>query len=334
MPLDIVIPDLVAPADAPERLRSVRLHALERWLARADIETVPAEGPHGWLAAAYALPSPAPEAAIALAGEGRAQPGAWLRADPVHLRIDHDALMLHDAAILGVSKPEADSLVAALQRHFCGDGLEFQAPAAERWYVRATAQGLPATTPLWKAFGRNIFGLLPEGGGSVSWRSALTEAQMVLSAHEVNESRAKAGKPPINSVWFWGEGSTPAHVPQRHALVYASDMFARGLGTLGGAQVRALPGAIGDIDLVREGADVLAVIDTLTAPLHRTDTAAWLEEAQSLEASWFAKLADAVARFGTVRIILPVESGTRVATLTGAARWRMFRPRKPLAAHA
>jgi hypothetical protein len=33
-------------------------------------------------------------------------------------------------------------------------------------------------------------------------------------------------------------------------------------------------------------------------------------------------------------LILPGTAVTRIASLTGASRWRWFRPRKPLAAHA
>jgi hypothetical protein len=334
MPLDLVVPDLLPPADAPEGMRSIRLPSLERWLARADIESVAAEGPEGWLASSYGLGLPPPLAAIALAGEGPAHPGAWLRADPVHLRVDHDALILHDASILDVQKHEAAALVDALQRHFRDDGLEFHAPAPDRWYVRAPQDDLPATTPLWKAFGRNVFGLLPTGHGPFNWRSALTEAQMVLGAHEVNQERARDGRLAINSVWFWGEGVKPLEVAGRHALVYANDAFPRGLGALMSAEVRALPQGIEEIDLVAEGGRVLAVIDSLTAPLHRADEGAWMAQAQALEMRWFAKLAGAVARFGEVRVVLPFERGTRVANLDTAARWRVFRTRRPLAAHA
>ena len=100
MPLDLLVSDLLLPPDAPAAMRALRLPALEKWLARADLESVPARGAAAWLAAEYALPSPPAVAAISLAGEGEAAAGAWMRADPVHLRIDHDYLKLHDASVL------------------------------------------------------------------------------------------------------------------------------------------------------------------------------------------------------------------------------------------
>ena len=46
------------------------------------------------------------------------------------------------------------------------------------------------------------------------------------------------------------------------------------------------------------------------------------------------QLGNAIERFDAVRLILPADRDTRVATLTPAARWRWFRSRKPLATHA
>lgn len=334
MPLDLLIPDLLLPADAPPSPRALRLPALEKWLARADLEHGPGGDAIEWLAAAYALPAPAPVAAVALAGEEAALEGTWMRADPVHLRIDHDYLKLHDASILAVTREEAAALVAALQAHFVSDGLEFHARAPDRWYVRVPADEAPATTPLARALRRDIFGLLPSGGRRINWRAAITEAQMVLGAHEVNARREAAGRPPINSVWLWGEGALPADVPKRYALLYADDVFARGLGVLSGAEVRPLAHAIGEVDLVRAGEAALAVVGGLTGPLRSGDDASWKSVAEALDARWFAGLGDAIARFERIRLVFPAGESTRVATLTRSSRWRWFRSRKPLAAHA
>jgi hypothetical protein len=338
MPLDLLVSDLLLPADAPSTLRAARLPSLEKWLARADLVSMAGRDSMQWLASAYGLALPPSVAAIALAGEGAPQDGTWMRADPVHLRIDHDYLKLHDASILEVTREESELLVAALQSHFGADGLEFRAAAADRWYVRLPEAEMPHTTPLEHALGRDVFGLLPNqragAGRRINWRSALTEAQMVLAAHEVNAAREAAGKLAINSVWFWGEGSAAGKLARPYEIVYADEAFARGLGVLSGADVRPLPKSIAAVDLVREGESVLAVIGGLTPALRRADAKAWQATADTLDAGWFAALGEAIDRFGRVRIILPAEKDTRVATLTAASRWRWFRTRKPLAAHA
>jgi hypothetical protein len=335
MPLDLLFPDLLLAHDAPAALREVRLPALEKWLARADAEVSPSRGAIGALGALFGVAAPAPVAAISLAGEtGRRPEGHWLRADPVHLRIDHDYVRLHDASILEVTRAEADALIAELQAHFAPDALEFQAPAPDRWYVKVPAEEEPRTTALADAFGRDVFGMLPQGSGRINWRGAITEAQMVMSGHEVNTLREEAAQPAINSIWLWGEGAAPAALEKRYSLVYSGDPYARGLGMLSGAEVRPLAARLADLDLMRESDSALVVIDTLTAPLHRVDIAGWQRHAAQLEEDWFANLRDAIQRFGEVRIILPADRETRVVALTPAARWRWFRRRLPLSAHA
>jgi hypothetical protein len=256
-----------------------------------------------------------------------------LRADPVHFRIQRDSLTLHDASMLDVSPAEAADLIAALNALFAGD-IEFHAAAPDRWYARVAASELPATTPLATARGRNVFGMLPAGTGRINWRAAITEAQMALSAHEVNAKREPAGRPAVNSVWFWGEGVAPESLAKPYSDVHARDLFAGGLAALSGARRRGIPPGIGGVDLVAAKDTALVVLDDLTQPLHRVDVEAWRTRAEALDEAWFIDLGDAIERFDRVRLVLPSENGSRIAVLDAAARRRWFRRRKPLAAHA
>src|SRR5215831_17920529 len=316
MPLELVIPDLLLTAGATARLAAARLPHAEKWLARAEVAT-----------------EPGPYAAVALLGEGREAAGQWLRADPVHLRIDQDSVVLHDAAVLDLGREEAEALAGALREHFARDGLALEVTAPQRWYVRVPAGEVPTTVPLERAAGHNVFGLLPRGTGRINWPALLTEAQMLLAQHPANEAREPA-KPAVNGVWFWGEGRLPDSVAQPYALVYAHEPFALGLARLTGAEARDPPASIAEVDLVRPGDSALVVLDALGAPLRRGDEDAWLAAAQALDERWFAGIEKAVARFGSVRIVLPAGDRVRVATITPSARWRWFRARKPLAAHA
>jgi hypothetical protein len=334
MPLDLLVPDLLAPADAPQGLRDLRLPALEKWLARADVERSSAVGANRWLAERYALLPSAPVAAIALAGEDALRAGEWLRADPVHLRIDGDSVVIHDASVLGLGLEDARALVAALQAHFGEDGLRFHAMAPDRWYVEVPEGERPATVPLEEARGRNAFGLLPSGGGRINWASAITEAQMVLAAHEVNQRREAAGEPAVNSVWFWGEGRAPGTVERRYDELHADAPFARGLGRLSGATVRGRPERIDDVDLLAEPQTALVVLDPLTGPMHRVAVDEWRAAADALDVHWFRELGATIERFGAVRLILPRARDTLVATLGPAARRRWLRRARPLATHA
>jgi len=328
MPLDLLIPDLLLPEDAPARLRKARLPHAEKWLARGRPAREPGADASRWIARQYAIVEPVPVAAIARLGEGRDAQGQWLRADPVHLRVENDGLVLHHPAALSLSLEEAHALAGSLATQFRADGLEFDVVATERWYVRYPGAA-PLTVPLGDAFGRNIFGLLPKGGGDVSWANLLTEAQMVLSGHAVNEGR----EPAVNSVWFWGEGPAPASLPHRYDAIHADDPFARGVARLSGARMEPRAERLRNVT-GNAGESVLAVVDTLVRALRGGDADAWLAAAAALDSDWFAGLGDAIARFGTVRLVLPGDRTTHVSTLTASARWRWFRARKPIATHA
>ena len=316
MPLDLLVPDLLFPAHAPPAARSPRLPSTERWLARADIARHPARSTAAWLLDAYGLDGSAAAAITRLSDAGTAE-GTWMRADPVHFVVQGDAVRLRDASVLDIRIDEARVLAAALQAHFAGDGLAFHAAAPERWYVKLASGEAPGTTPLDDAVGRNVFGLLPD---EPWWRSAMTEAQMILSNHDVNVRREQEGRLAINSVWFWGGGNLPSPPRKPYALVCARHPLARGLAMLSGAQVQELPAALANVDVAREDENVLVAITGMPR--------------EAIDEKWFGQLADGIDRFDRVRAILPSADDTKVATFTRSARWRWFRASKPLSAYA
>lgn len=332
MPLTLLVPDLLAPADAPAPMRSLRLPGLETWLARADARREPGTGA-AWLLHQWGLGADAPVAALTLAADGGPREGAWLRADPVHQSVAGHGLVLHDASVLSLSRDETDEALRELNDFFAVDGLEFVAPVADRWYVRVPPGELPRTVPLEQAVGRNPFGMLPEGGSRLKWPSIFSEAQMLLAKLPFNAARESAGRPALNAVWFWGGGPYPGSLPRAYAGVAASDPMARALALASGCAVRALPAGIAQLP-AREPAHFLAVLDGLRSPMRRGDVEAWLQAAAILERDWFARLGEALADFGSLRIVLPAGLDTAVFDIAPGARWRLLRRPRPLASHA
>jgi 2,3-bisphosphoglycerate-independent phosphoglycerate mutase len=75
----------------------------------------------------------------------------------------------------------------------------------------------------------------------------------LLESHPVNQARIKAGKPPANAIWLWGQGKAPS-VPkfaelhrQKGAIISAVDLV-RGVGQLAGWARIDVPGATGYLD--------------------------------------------------------------------------------------
>jgi hypothetical protein len=333
MPLTLLIPDLIPPADAPEVMRALRLPALEAWIARART-SVEVAGTDEWLASEWGIASPVPHAAIALVGDAGPRDGLWLHADPVHLQAGRDTVTLYEAAVLEIVREEADALVAALDAHFRRDGFEFVAAVPKRWYLRIEDETPPESTPLEQVRGRELFGRMPRGG-SRNWPGAMTEAQMVLSSHAVNQRREAQGKPTINGVWFWGAGRAPESVAPRFASVISNDAFARGLARLSGAALSPAPLSAMEFAAVAfRDEESLVQLDILRAATRVGDVDGWVSAARALDDTWFADLGAKIAQCGSLRIVLPGETRTTVALLDSRAKWRWFARRQPISKHA
>ena len=332
MPLDLLLPGLLAPRDAPPEMRSARLPAIEKWLARSDISREAPGSAHDWLARAYGLPPPAPVAAVTLAADSEVREGTWLRADPAHVRIEGARTSVHTGEALGIDMEEARALASALQAHFREDALEIIAPAPTRWYVRLPPGEVPDAPSLDAALASASGKHLLASRGRINWRTALTEAQMVLSAHEVNVVREAARRPAINSIVLWGGGTMPASVKRVYGAVYADDPFPRGLARLSGASLAAGLQGAGQIDAAAE--PVLASNDGLWASIERGDAAAWLAASAALDRMLASSMAGWIERFGRVRLVLPSDRGTVAATVDSRARWRLLRQRRSLEAYA
>lgn len=295
MHVQLLVPDLLSPVLRNTPSGAPRLPSAELLFARGRRQ------PAGllmedWLKSRYGLPTPgdAGLAACSLLGEAL-PPGtdAWMRADPVHLKVGVDAMMLADCGMFSLENEEAQALVAHLSQHF-GDRLAVVAPHPRRWYVRAA--GLPPlhTHALAEVRGGSIAGRMPEGEASAQWRSLMNEAQMALHEHPVNQAREARGELPVNSIWLWGVGELIKPEAQPFDLVLSDDPLPRGLATASGAQSGPLPAnAIHWLSRLNEAPHtgrVLIVLDALRSASAYGDAQAWWDQVCSMEADWFAPL--------------------------------------------
>lgn len=294
MHCELLVPGLFA---APG---GVRLPSLELLLARGRCTSAGSESVENWLHDAFELgDSPLAAGALTLLG-ANGEPGThtWLRADPVHLRLMRDRLVLAPAAALDVKPDEAKALCEALNRHF-GSRMSLQVIDAERWVATTEADFTIDTEPPLALAGRDVAVALPTATSAL-----LNEAQMVLHAHPINEAR----EIPINSVWFWGAGRMPAVSSTRWNSVASGDPLVLGLGRAAGSRHRTLPDSAGAwLDLAPEEGRHLLLLDALRAPLALEQTGEYQETLARLERDWFAPLLDALrdGRIGMVTIHVP-----------------------------
>ncbi len=261
------------------------------------------------------LPNHWPIAALTRQGDaGDAAGAAWLRADPCRVLPDlNGARLLGFGDALGVTAEDAAQLLPALKPLFGDAGFPIDAPVPARWYLRLPLEArLPAFTEPEEALGADLFDHLAEGSEGRRWRLLLSEAQVVLHNHPWNARRQEAGRPPINSLWFWGGGVLPDHVLSDHDRVQSDDETCAALASAAGRH-RPLPARF-------EAGEGDAVFD-LTA----------LRDLEALEARWLQPALAALRSGELGALLLDDEDGVATTLLPGQ-RWRFWRrPRASLA---
>jgi hypothetical protein len=336
MDCHLLVPDLFWPfAAGKEASRGLALPALETIFACSDTTRTAGSGIERWLAAAYALPAGLPLAPFSLHGDGR-DPGndTWMRADPVHLKVHGDRLILADASRLSITEDEARDFAAALNAQLAPEGIEFVAARANRWYVRVADDPCIGTAPTSEVAGRNIDSLLPSGEQGPRWRRILNEAQMLLHAHPRNEAREAVRALPVNSLWFWGAGRISQPAPAYDA-VWADHPLAGGLAAASTRLPRRLPASADEV-LDTAGSRTTLVVTNLLPTTAYGDAAAWRAATEALDRKWLRPLLTALnaGRLQTLTVHGLGPDYGYTAALKARDRFRFWRSKRPLQAYA
>ncbi|OGT00008.1 MAG: hypothetical protein A3F73_04140 [Gallionellales bacterium RIFCSPLOWO2_12_FULL_59_22] len=333
--MHLLVCDLFLPEDVAAGVcAGLRLPALENMLARgtpaspastgegASLETLLCE------AFGVQRQTQAPIAPFSAAFDGLGEGGGWLRADPVHLRLQRDQMVLLPET--GIEAGEAGQLCAALNEHFAGQGMEFFAPHPQRWYIRVAALPDIETVPLSQAAGRNVRDLLPKGRQAAHWHRIFNEIQMLLFAHPVNEARETRGELPVNSLWLWGCGCTGDASPQRaYDCVGSDETLAEMLAVATGITFAGWSAQWRD----EESCDrQLLVWVGLRQALRRGDLDAWRAALQEFETGYAQPLWRALRAGRIAQLQLDILGGSRVRRLLlpRSGAWSFWRRARPL----
>ncbi len=127
-----------------------------------------------------------------------------LQADPVPFKVAQNGIYCLDPAMLSLTLDEAQQLCDAINKLLSGDDISLccdNNPLA--WRCRVNQQPHLSTTPLHKIINKEISPYLPRGEDAVLWRQRMTEIQMLLHTHPVNQQRQQQELLTVDSVWFW-----------------------------------------------------------------------------------------------------------------------------------
>jgi hypothetical protein len=327
----LVIPDLFLPKDfAAEVSAGLSLPALEKMLGRGSSETREPAELENLLCELFGMPcqADAPIAPISAAFDGLTA-GCWLRADPVHLNLQRNQLLL---AGVQVSSEEAAAFCASLNEYFAGQGMEFFAPLPQRWYVRVDAMPRIRTRPLSQVMGGDVRGALPTGEDAQRWHQVLNETQMLLFAHPLNEAREARGTLAINSLWLWGAGhSENLSLLKNYDNVSSDEVLVEMFAAAAGVPFAKWS----ELRRDAEGRQLL-VWTGLRSALQSGDLAAWRSALQDFESGYARPLWQAL-RSGTIaRLQIDILSGNSIrrVMLTRGDTWAFWRRIKRLAEYS
>ena len=297
----------------PGRLASrARLSSLELLAARGRRSRASPQRLERWLQQAFGLEGPVAAGALSVLGAGGAPGEAiWTRADPVHMQVMRDRVVLAPATAFPLARGDADTLCQAVNAHFAG-AIELRAIDPSRWCVRLEAEIDVGDEPPLEMAGREA---TKRPGDAL-----LTEIQMLLHSHAVNEAREARGEPAVNSLWFWGAGRLPGRMQSRWQSVASADPLALGLARLASAAAGALPASAAVwLEQAPEDGRHLVILEPAM---------------EALERDWFAPLAAALrsGRIGMLSLHVP-DAGFSVETVRGDLR-RFWRRAKALESYA
>lgn len=313
--LKIVFPEFVRSDAILDLLGEPRLSGLDLLLARARREASAQTDMESLLCGEFGIARQLdwPIASISLCASGlETANDYWLRADPVHLRIERDRVILTEIPEPGPE--EARVLCEALAAHF-GEAFAPQPLRPDAWVVRIAEERGISTTPLSLAAGQHIDPLLPAGDNAREWRKLLNEVQMLLFSHPVNQAREARGELAINSVWLWGGGRLPEARPSARAVLCDQPDW-RALAQHAGAE----PGMLPEKWNTEISEDALVIFDAPQRHLRRGDFDSWLKAMRDFEQHWLGPLLAAGRSF---ELIDPLQ-GVKLVWRS-AYRWKFWR---------
>jgi len=310
MNLHLFIPNLFWPDSTfHEIYQDLSLPAIETIFAKSFQTKDESEGVEDWLCKAFSVEKQQdlPVAPLTLladkAGDVETGNGYWLRADPVHLRVEHDQIVLADSCTFRISLEEACQFTEVINKHFAEDDLSPSCGidnrrklisllplCADRWYLYMQKTPFIQTHLLSEVAAKNINDYFPYGTEEMFWTGILNEIQMLLYEHLLNQAREERGDLAINGIWFWGGGVIPKIATSPYTHVWSNDVFPRSLARACGTNHMKLPVNVDLWQQQNKSGRHLVFLDSLYGKSKYGDAYGWRESLKELEKEWFEPL--------------------------------------------
>lgn len=148
--------------------------------------------------------------------------GDWLILSPIHWQATHnDAMIMAHGDTLSLSEDESRTWFKELSAYLEKDQFELVYHNAEIWLIRKKSMLPIQAKSVYQMFHRSMMPELSALDDTLFWQQFLTETQMFLSSHDLNQARIQEQKPVLNGVWVWGAG----HLALSEAVICTVQSF-------------------------------------------------------------------------------------------------------------
>ena len=208
--LDIVIPGLIWPnlADYPVLFKQLEVPHLEKLLkrtSRAEYATSYSDIYHGIPAYAESLRSNSNLAEYYAQQLGVHGFSGYLIAEPTHLRLDRNRLLIGESELLQLNQSESQEIISMLNEDLMPSQQIFYIND-ELWLIGVdfSTDGLD-TTPLIDIIGKDIADYLVLDEAHLALSRLFNNLQLMLATLALNEERVGDGLLEINGLWLWNK---------------------------------------------------------------------------------------------------------------------------------
>lgn len=251
----------------------------------------------------------------------------WLRADPVCMQPDRDAVILTAHEALALSQDEAERLVENINTHFIDEPWTLYACAPHRWYLGLETPADLITSPLSKVLGENVNHFLSTGDDAHYWLTITNEIQMLLHGTNVNFERESRNMMTANSIWLWGGGYLPSNkvLNSSHHRIITNNIFFSGVGCHCNLEVLSLSDGFSDNV---EVANDFIVLDMLSEHVQSRDLYTFMQTLTEIETVFFS-YCDKQLQNGKIDSIRLVTDTELTVTITKKHLHRWWKRIKP-----
>jgi len=133
--------------------------------------------------------------------------GDWAFVTLCHWQASMHEVTLRQIPMQGLSAAESDAFLNAMQPFFAQDGITLHPDEPGRWLAQGDVfKGLRSASPD-RVLGRNLAPWMPTAAQAASLIRLMSEMQMLLYTHALNDAREARGSLPVNAIWISGTGA-------------------------------------------------------------------------------------------------------------------------------